>query len=421
MAISRPFLLALLGAALLGATFFAVQSARNSSDDDTAPAAQQVQPAEQAAAPAEPAPAASPEELLQTAFQGAKIDSAAFSAKVSVRTREDLGSLDVSGAFERGAANDLPEVEVRAELTGAGDRFEGGFVSVDDAAYFTQGDKAWRVPDQVWAPLVEATASGQGPSLQNLPVPVEPQRWVTGAEVEGTETLDGVETTHVSASIDAARVLRDVDASFPSVDLPNRAQIARAVKDTQLDAWVGTDDGVLRRLAVELAAVDGGERGVIALDIRLTGVNQPQEIAAPADVRTGIPSGQLGDFAKTFVAGVSSADGSPPVSLTALTSRNPQRAAKAVADGKKVVILFQNPDGLDDRAMRGVMRDLDARTRAAVLTDDVDAVDRYGSMVEDLGVSQTPAVVLIDRRGEARLIEGYVDTDTLAQAVADAR
>jgi protein-disulfide isomerase len=98
-----------------------------------------------------------------------------------------------------------------------------------------------------------------------------------------------------------------------------------------------------------------------------------------------------------------------------------QKAAKAVADGKKVAILFQNPDGLDDRAMRGVMRQLDARTRTVVLTDDVDAVDRYGSMVEDLGVSQTPAVVLIDRKGEARLIEGYVDTDTLAQAVADAR
>ena len=27
----------------------------------------------------------------------------------------------------------------------------------------------------------------------------------------------------------------------------------------------------------------------------------------------------------------------------------------------------------------------------------------------------------VDRRGDARLIEGYVDTDTLAQAVADAR
>ena len=39
MAISRPFLLALLGAVLLGATLFAVQNARNSASDDAAPAA----------------------------------------------------------------------------------------------------------------------------------------------------------------------------------------------------------------------------------------------------------------------------------------------------------------------------------------------------------------------------------------------
>jgi hypothetical protein len=113
--------------------------------------------------------------------------------------------------------------------------------------------------------------------------------------------------------------------------------------------------------------------------------------------------------------------GGQPLSLAALNSPNPGRAARAVADGKKVVILFHNPKGLDDREMRKVIRRLDARTRALVLVDHVDAVDRYGSMVEDLGVSQTPAVVLIDRTGTARLIEGYVDTDTLAQAVADAR
>jgi hypothetical protein len=421
MAISRPLLLALLGAVLLGATFFAVQNARNNAGEDTAPAAQQSAPEQQAAAPAKPTPAASAEELLQTAFQGGEIESTAFSAEVSINVERQRGSLDLSGAFERGAANDLPELDLSAKLTAAGDRFEGGFVSVDDAAYFTQGEKAWRVPDEVWTPLVQATASGQGPSLQNLPVSIDPQSWVTGAEVEGTETLDGVETTHVSASIDARRALRDVDASFPSVDLRNSAEIARAVKSATLDAWVGTDDGIVRRLAVKVAAVDDGERGVIALDLRLTGVNEPQAIEAPADVTAGGPAGQLGVFAETFVAGVSSADGSPPVSLSALTTRNPRRAARAVADGKKVVILFQNPDGLDDRVMRRVVRELDARTRAVVLTDHVDSVDRYGTMVEDLSVSQTPAVVLIDRRGEARLIEGYVDTHTLAQAVADAR
>ena len=421
MAISRPFLLALLGAVLLGATFFAVQSARNSTGDETAPAAQQVEPAEQAAAPAEPVPAASPEELLQKALNPGRLDSATFAVTMSARGGGERGTLAISGSFERGAANDLPTVELSVRGSAPGERFEGGFVSVDDAAYFTQGEKAWRVPAEVWTPLVEATASGQGPSLENLPVPLAPQRWVTGAKIEDTETVDGVETTHVSGSIDAARVLREVDASFPSVELPNRAEIARRVKSAELDAWVGTEDRIVRRLAVEVDAVIGGERGVLGLDLRLSGVNQPQEIEAPADVTTGAPAGQLGRFAETFVAGVSSADGSPSVSLAALTSPNPRKAARAIADGKQVVILFQNPDGLDDRAMRGVMRQLDARTRAVVLTDDVDAVDRYGSMVEDLGVSQTPAVVLIDRRGEARLIEGYVDTDTLAQAVADAR
>jgi Flp pilus assembly protein TadG len=67
MAISRPFLLALLGAALLGATFFAVQNARKDAGDAVAPAVQQSQP-EQAATPAAKEPAASPKELLQAAL-----------------------------------------------------------------------------------------------------------------------------------------------------------------------------------------------------------------------------------------------------------------------------------------------------------------------------------------------------------------
>ena len=68
-------------------------------------------------------------------------------------------------------------------------------------------------------------------------------------------------------------------------------------------------------------------------------------------------------------------------------------------DHKKVVILFRNPRGLDDRAMAAVMRSVDQRTKAVVLTDDVAAVERYGKLVEDLGVSQTPSVVIIDRSG----------------------
>ena len=108
-------------------------------------------------------------------------------------------------------------------------------------------------------------------------------------------------------------------------------------------------------------------------------------------------------------------------SLAAFTSPNPGRAARAVRKHKKVVILFRNPRGLDDKAMSPVLRDVNRRTQALVLSDDVAAVDRYGQLVEDLGVSQTPSIVIIDRKGKARLIEGYVDSNTLTQAVSDAR
>jgi hypothetical protein len=416
MAISRPFLLALLGAVLLGATFFAVQNAR----DDSAPASQQSAPGQPAAAPAEPAPAASPEELLRSAFRGGEIDSAAFSATVSLSADGRRGSLGLAGAFEQGAVGDVPEFEVSATVSAAGERLEGGFVSVGEEAYFTRGGTGWRVPDEVWTPVVEAAAKGAGAQPQDLRLPVDPRRWVRDVESEGAETVDGVETTHVSATVDPERVLRDLFAAARATGqrLPDAAPVARAVKSAGFDAWIGAGDRVVRRVEADVAFARSGE---LSLELELTGVNEPQHIAAPVDVRRGMPSGAFGQFAAGLVTGLSGVTGAEPVSLAALTSPNPRRAARAVAAGKKVVILLHNPDGLDDRAMRRVVRALDARTKALVLTDHVDAVDRYGSMVEDLGVSQTPAVVLIDRRGDARLIEGYVDTDTLAQAVADAR
>jgi hypothetical protein len=415
MPISRPFLIALLGAVLVGATFFAFQNVRDNSGDDAAPAAQQSVPEQQAAAPA-----ASPEELLQSAFQGGEIDSAAFSAQVSIDAQGQRADVDVSGAFEQGAVGDVPEFEVSAQLTAPGERFEGGFTSLGDEAFFTQGDTRWRVPDEVWSPLVEAVANGAGAEPQNLSLPVDPQSWIRDVESEGTESLDGVETTHVSASVDSERVVRDLFAAARATGrtLPDAGRVAGAVEDAEFDAWIGTDDRVVRRITLD---VSFAERGELSFDLELTGVNEPQDIEAPADVSSGMPDGMFGQFAQGMVAGLSGMSSGQPVSLAALTSPNPGRAARAVADGKKVVILFHNPDGIDDRLMRRVVRQLDARTRAVVLTDHVDAVDRYGSMVEDLGVSQTPAVVLIDRTGTARLIEGYVDTDTLAQAVADAR
>jgi hypothetical protein len=418
MAISRPVLLALLGAALLGATYFAVQNARDSSAGDSATAGQRTEGRPEAQNAAQ---TLSPEETLARAFSVDAIDSTSFSAKLSFGARGRRAAFDLSGAYEKGAAGDIPEVEFNGEVRAAGRTVQGGFVSLGDRAYFTRGSSGWQVPEEVWTPLADAVAKGAGAG-QAVSLPIHPERWAREVKTEGTETIDGVETTHVSASIDPKRVVRDLGqaARQNGAAVPGGARAARAVKRAELDAWVGADDHVVRRLTAQLAFA-GSARSRIDLDLTLKGVNQPQDIAAPAKIHRGLPSGEFGQLAKGFVTGLAGLGVGRPVSVAALTSDKPRRAARAVRAGKKVVILFENPKGLDDRAMGGAMRELAHRTKAFVLTDNVDAVGRYGQLVEDVGVSQTPSIVIIDRAGHARLIEGYVDVDTLAQSVADSR
>ena len=142
--------------------------------------------------------------------------------------------------------------------------------------------------------------------------------------------------------------------------------------------------------------------------MRLSDVNEPQQIEAPAHVRAGAPGGAFGAFAEGLVGGVSGGS----VSLKAMASPNPGKAARAVRDHKKVVILFRNPVASTTAPWPpscGAW--ISAPRRSCSPT--TSPVERYGKLVEDLGVSQTPSIVIIDRSGHARLLEGFTDADTL--------
>jgi hypothetical protein len=411
MAISRPFLLVLLGVVLLGATVLAVQNARDASDSDATPAVVQ---SDAAPAPAQTPADSAPAETLRSAFNLNALHSAKFAAKLSMGNRSQSLRFDLSGAFERGAAKEVPKFEVNGHITIAKQKVEGGFVSLGDKAYFTQGDTGWRLPAVIWDPVAQSLAGGQTEQTPGLQL--HPETWVRDVKSEGTENVAGVETEHVSAAVDPAAVINDIDQALQGTGAKvlNRRQATRAVKQADLDVWVGADDHILRRLTGTVVITRVGRLGV---DLRLTDVNEPQQIKAPAHIRAGAPGGVFGAFVEGLVGGASGGS----VSLKAMTSPNPGKAARAVRDHKKVVILFRNSRGLDDRAMAAVMRTVDRRTKAVLLTDDVAAVERYGKLVEDVGVSQTPSIVIIDRTGHARLLEGFTDAESLTQAVADAR
>jgi hypothetical protein len=430
MAFSRPLLLALLGVALLGATVFAVQNARNKAADDPAPTAQQT--ADPASTPApstsEPAAPAAPQELLRAGLTPDALESASFKGALSFSSRGEKNVIKTSGAFELGGAKEMPKLDVQLSVRAKSVKVNqsGGFVTTGDRAWFTRGRTGYAVPQAAWSKIVEARKSGSARASSAPQVNVDPSGWLRNVKSEGTEQMDGAEVTHISGDVNSAKAITDVAKAMSAAPLGNAERRLRqgGLTDGHLDAWVG-DDKIVRRVSLELSGKgDGGRRVNAAFDLELSGVNKPQDISRPAKVKKALPSGSFGQLATSLVAGLGGQVGvtRDELRLGVPTTNAQVKAERAVADKRKVVIFFRTPKGIDDRAVARSMRALDRRTKSVVvLSDDVRNADRYGSMVEDLGVNQAPAIVVIGRSGKASLIEGYIDADSLVQVVADAR
>jgi hypothetical protein len=421
MALSRPFLLALLGVALLGATFFAVTNARDNGADDSAPVAQQT--ADPAATPAQatPEPAAAPaapQELLAAGLTPDALESASFDGSLSFTSEGEKNTIKTSGAFELGGAKEMPQIDVQVNVDVPGFDGRAGFVTTGKRAWFTRGDTGYAVPQKAWTRIAAAGT----PQVE-----VDPSPWLSNVKSEGTEKMDGVDVTHVSADVNSAKAVTDVVKAMDrtgQVPAGAEASLKGVVKDGHLDAWIG-DDKIMRRVSLEMSGKgDGGRAVSMDLDFKLSGVNKPQDITRPAKVKNALPGGAYGGLATGFVSGLGGSVGvkARDLQLDVPTTNSHLKAERAIADNRKVVIFFQNPKGIDDKAVAKSVRSLDRRTKSVVvLTDDVRNADRYGSMVEDLGVNQAPAIVVIGRSGKASLIEGYTDAESLVQVVADAR
>ena len=104
------------------------------------------------------------------------------------------------------------------------------------------------------------------------------------------------------------------------------------------------------------------------------------------------------------------------------TGEGPQaRVLRAIAQHKVVVLFFGQQTGADDAATRRAVREVASKRRdAAVFVASIKDVARYPRVVAGLGIQQSPSTVVIDRSGQARLVEGFLDEGSLVQLVADA-
>lgn len=99
----------------------------------------------------------------------------------------------------------------------------------------------------------------------------------------------------------------------------------------------------------------------------------------------------------------------------------PARMRQAIERRRTVVLLVHQRGAADDDATARAVDSLRGRKGVEVFSTSVSRVADYGAVTGGLGVTRAPAVVIIGKAGNARLIEGFVDRETLAQEVADVR
>jgi hypothetical protein len=99
----------------------------------------------------------------------------------------------------------------------------------------------------------------------------------------------------------------------------------------------------------------------------------------------------------------------------------PKPVGKAIRQNKVLVLLFWNKRSADDQAVHAALAHVDRwHGRVAVQSASIKKISKYGRIARGVDVEQSPTVVVVDRSLRATTLVGYVDSDTIDQAVVDA-
>ncbi len=143
----------------------------------------------------------------------------------------------------------------------------------------------------------------------------------------------------------------------------------------------------------------GIDDGTTSVGPASSGVNTNPVTKAPATGQTSAPA---------------------PITNDALASL-PKDVRKAIKKRQVLALLFWNNRSYDDRAVRSELKHVSRYGKQVfVAARPIKNVARYQAITRGVDVEQSPTIVVVDSNLKAVTLVGYVDRDTIDQAVVDA-
>jgi hypothetical protein len=218
-------------------------------------------------------------------------------------------SATISGPFQSDPNNTsaIPQLDLTAKASANGLSFDGALITTKDNAYVEYQGQAYEVGTDAFkqfaaayaksAKQAQAKQGSQDTSSLFKRFGIDPSKWLTNVTNEGTTDVEGDSTIHIHGDADVAQIVSDLQAisqatsgaSTPQLTPDQLNQAKDSIQNASIDVYSGTDDHLLRKLAVTLSIAPPASSGstVSSVDLNfsvtLTDVNAPQTISAPSN------------------------------------------------------------------------------------------------------------------------------------------
>ncbi len=312
-----------------------------------------------------------PAKILEQAFSGGKysINSGKVDASVTIEAKgsEQLSepvSFLVKGAFQSTGDKQVPKADLDFELQGSNQTQKFGIVSTGSEAFIKFGDKAFAVPESAFKQYekqLESSTDAENNGKTLTALGLDPKSWLTEPKLAGDAKVAGVDTHKITTNVDSEKLATDLVGALSqalSTFQPSESQspppipfglsddqrkqleqdlekqlkaAAESVGSAEVEVLVGKDDGILRRLVVQVnlngskaLKIDSAQ---FHLDITFSEVNQEQTIEAPKNALSldKLSSGEL-DLSSIL-----------PVTGSIDTGKAKEQAEEAVKQAEKQV------------------------------------------------------------------------------------
>jgi hypothetical protein len=214
-------------------------------------------------------------------------------------------SLKVAGPYQSNGKGKLPSFNWQVSASGGGQAISGGLISTGDNAFVSFQGTNYEVGAAQVAKFNQQVSqqNGQRKSLKDFGI--DPQAWVQDPQDKGSENVNGVDTTHVQAGLDVARMFSDFNKTIQKAGAMGQQapqqltpavidKIQEVVKNPKFDIYVGNSDNKIRRLSVTIdfevpadqrSNFQGAEGGTLSFSIDFAKVGEPQTVTAPPNPR----------------------------------------------------------------------------------------------------------------------------------------